>query len=251
MHGWPVCSHHWQHTAPWMKSKGFRIVTIGLKGLGESTQAQGSFGKAHIADELLRLIEVETFQVVGHDWGGSVALAMAALAPDRVSRVVIEEEMAPGIGEPLPSDAVDRYPTWHGDFHRVAGLAEGLLAGREELYVNFFLDLRADPASLNFEDRRHYLSHCRSEAKTAWALAYYRARADDIPFFRELERKPIPQPVLAIGGRFAMGASVGASARRVASNVVGVVLAESGHYPAEEQADEFNETVGAFLDRGG
>jgi hypothetical protein len=43
-----------------MKSQGFRVVTIGLKGLAESTQAQGSLAKAHIADEMLRLIEVET-----------------------------------------------------------------------------------------------------------------------------------------------------------------------------------------------
>lgn len=247
LHGWPVSSHHWRYLSGFLETSGFSALAIDLKGLGESESGDGVCEKAVIAEELLRIIEERTFHVVGHDWGGSVALAMAAIEPSRVSSLTIEEEMAPGIGVPLQGEGARRYPTWHGDFHRAEGLAEALIQGREDRYASFFLDLRADPKSLVPEDREQFLRHCRSEVSTASMLAYYRSREADAKFFCALEHKKLSLPVLAIGGQFAMGRSVAASASRIASQVTELVLDHSGHYPAEEEPREFNRHVAAFL----
>ena len=247
LHGWPVCSHHWRYLSGFLETSGFCALAIDLKGLGESTSCNEIYEKAVIAAELLRIIEGKAFHVVGHDWGGSVAIAMAALEPSRVSSLTIEEEIAPGIGVPLPREGAKGYPAWHGDFHRAEGLAEILIQGHEDRYANFFLDLRADPKSLAPEDREHFLRHCRSEVHTASMLAYYRSREADAKFFCALERKKLSLPVLAIGGQFAMGQSVATSASRVASQVTELVLNHSAHYPAEEEPREFNRCVTAFL----
>jgi pimeloyl-ACP methyl ester carboxylesterase len=243
-----VCSHHWRYVLAFLEDSGFRALAIDLKGLGESTSRNEIYEKAVIAEEILQLVEDRTFHVVGHDWGGSVAIAMAALQPDRVSSLTIEEEMAPGIGVPLQGEGLKRYPTWHGDFHRVRGLSEQLILGREDLYMNFFLDLRMDPRSLTPEDREQFLRHCRGEARIASMLAYYRSREADAEFFRALEPQKLSLPVLAIGGHFAMGPSVAGSARRVASRVTQMVLEHSAHYPAEEEPLEFHRCVGSFLE---
>jgi pimeloyl-ACP methyl ester carboxylesterase len=248
LHGWPVCSHHWRHLAGSLESSGFRALAIDLKGLGESTSGNGAFEKAEIAQELLRLIPENKFSLVGHDWGGSIAIAMAALQRDRVCCLIIEEEMPPGIGVALRGEGSLRYPTWHGDFHRVPGLAESLIRGREDRYIGFFLDLRADPSSLAPEDREHFLRHYRSEATTSSMLAYYRSREADAKFFSALEQAKLALPVLAVGGKFAMGSSVAHSARKIAMQVSEQVFQHSAHYPAEEEPREFNRRVESFLE---
>jgi pimeloyl-ACP methyl ester carboxylesterase len=230
-----------------LEAAGFRALAIDLKGLGESTSSDHNCEKAVIAAEILQFVGESTFHLVGHDWGGSIAIAMAALQKHRVSSLIIEEEMAPGIGVPLPGEGSKRYPTWHGDFHRVADLPEYLIRGNEDRYVSFFLDLRADKKSLAPEDREHFLSHYRSEAKTSSMLAYYRSQEADAKFFCALEHQKLSLPILAIGGKFAMGSSVASSAKKIASRVTEIVFTQSAHYPAEEEPREFNRQVINFL----
>ncbi len=42
--------------------------------------------------------------------------------------------MLPRIDASIPTSGRDHYPTWHGPFNRVAGLAEALVPGLEDAY---------------------------------------------------------------------------------------------------------------------
>ncbi len=252
LHGWPVDSHHWRRTVPQLSAHGFSCLPIDLKGLGASKSTGGSFEKRSIAKEMFQAIrkirpDAHKFSIIGHDWGGSVALAMGILFPKWISNIVIEEEIPPGISVKIPASGAKRYPTWHGPFHRQVGLAETLIGKNYDSYIGYFLDLRMKRESLSSRDRIHYLETNRPFHKFANALAYYRTHGPDCTFFRSLKKRKLQIPVLTIGGKYAMGKAVFTAASQIASTVTFEHFRNSGHYPAEEQAAKFTKVVANFL----
>lgn len=250
LHGWPVTSHRWRLLAPALVSAGFKTLAIDLRGLGMSRCSELlSVEKASLAKEILEIVKQafpkeSSFSVIGHDWGGSIAIPMAALEPN-ISKLVIEEEIPPGIIAPLFEPGLSKYSSWHGAFHRQVGFAEKMIQGKEVDYLNYFLNLRANPNSLSAEDRRTYLAG-NSEVIFE-ALSYYRTEKEDAVFFKNLTHNKLKIPVLAIGGLSGMGSAVEQSTRQMADNTIGKLFEHSGHYPAEEEPERFNQEVIAFL----
>ena len=80
LHGFPASRHMWRTLAPllepWM-----RVVAVDLLGAGDSEQAQGADlrlpAQARAVRELLDVLGVTAFAVVGHGVGGGVAQLLA------------------------------------------------------------------------------------------------------------------------------------------------------------------------------
>lgn len=91
LHGVPETSATW---GPLMDvlSKDRACLAPDLKGLGQS-EAKGPYDIPTLAGELAALVLHEfdgPVDIVGHDWGGSLALALAGARPELVRRLVIE-----------------------------------------------------------------------------------------------------------------------------------------------------------------
>ena len=84
---------------------------------------------------------------------------------------------------------------------------------------------------------RSYIDAYTTDDALEAGLGYYRSRADDIADVQRLRKNPIPTPVLAIGGRYAMGSAVADGLRTLSTDVTGLVLERSGHYPAEQEPE--------------
>jgi pimeloyl-ACP methyl ester carboxylesterase len=211
LHGWPVTSYHWRYLISHLSSSGFETIAFDLKGLGESVSANQIFDKPSLANEVWDLLSKigkrDQCHIIGHDWGGSVALAMAALQTKRVLSVVVEEEVAPGLEVSLTSNSAECYPTWHGAFHRT-NLPEQVLSGKEREYISFFLNLRFKASEFPPEDREYYLTRYLTPEKTRAAMEYYRSYSADSSFYQALRNKRIECPTLGIGGEFGMGSAV-------------------------------------------
>lgn len=79
LHGWPQSHHAWRLVAPLLVEQGFRVAAPDLKGFGRST-GSAAYDPETLADEmsqLIRALGVRQAVVVGHDFGGAVALATA------------------------------------------------------------------------------------------------------------------------------------------------------------------------------
>jgi pimeloyl-ACP methyl ester carboxylesterase len=255
LHGWPVTSIHWRRAVPVICAPGLATVCIDLRGLGASVAADGNFEKENLAREILQVLETligreARFAVIGHDWGGSVAVALATLS-ERVAAVVVEEEIPPGITAPLPEPGASRYPSWHGAFHRQKPLAETLISSHMAEYFRFFQKLRADPKSTDPSDLAAFLQAYSDPARLPILLDYYRTHARDSAFFGQIARRPSALPALAVGGRMAMGTAVGAAVKQLFSKTENAVFEKSGHYPAQEEPELFGQTVSQFLKRVG
>lgn len=250
LHGWPVTEAHWRHLMPRLEEAGFTAVPITLPGLGAKPDQLSRFRKVDLARWLSGVLArrgITRFALVGHDWGATVGTFLAAEQPSAVTALVVEEEILPGIDIDIPAPGSEHYPAWHGPFNRAVGLAEHLVPGRESAYYGQFLRQSAGPAGLDPDTIRAYISAYSASGVLESSLGYYRTRSDDIRDVRALVRKPVATPVLAIGGRFAMGSAVADGMRFVASNVTGLVADGSGHYPIEQEPEPAGLAVIQFL----
>jgi pimeloyl-ACP methyl ester carboxylesterase len=94
LHGWPGGRSTWDAVVPALAAAGLRAVAPDQRGYGTTARPQGA--KAYVVDELVADTEalldaagIERAHVVGHDWGGAVAWALASRVPQRVASLVV------------------------------------------------------------------------------------------------------------------------------------------------------------------
>lgn len=252
LHGWPQTAHAWRKLFPLLS--GLRVVAPDLRGLGETRFTQdrsGGFDKRAVARDVLELsehLDVESFAVVGHDVGGLVAWALANLAPTRVCALAVLDVTIP-VGD---VDGLSQGGArWHHGFHRTEGLPEALVAGREDIYLDWFFDhLAGDPSAIEEAARREFLrSYARPEVFAA-GLEYYRAFPRDA---RDNEADArggrLSVPTLALGGveGWGRGTEPLASLEPLVERVVGGALDDCGHFIPEEAPERLASLLNDFL----
>src|SRR6185369_3465773 len=87
VHGIPQTSHEWRYVMPRLAEK-YTVIAPDLRGLGDSTRPPGGYDKKTLGADIAALaigqFGFRKFHIVGHDWGGPVAFAVAANYPDAV-----------------------------------------------------------------------------------------------------------------------------------------------------------------------
>lgn len=92
LHGFPHDGSTFTRLATLLVDAGWRVVAPDLKGVGRSEHPHGGYDPQTLGDEvsqLIRNLHVGRAMLVGHDWGGAVALATAFRHPGRVSGAVL------------------------------------------------------------------------------------------------------------------------------------------------------------------
>jgi pimeloyl-ACP methyl ester carboxylesterase len=126
-HGFPELAYSWRHQLPALAEAGFRAIAPDQRGYGGSDRPEPveAYDVHHLTGDLAGLLDaldLERAVFAGHDWGGLVVWAMAALHPARVAGVV-------GVNTPnLP-----RAPA------RPTSLMRAMVGGRDEkMYILWF-----------------------------------------------------------------------------------------------------------------
>lgn len=250
LHGWPQSSHEWRHLLPALAQR-YRVIAPDLRGLGDSGRPVGGYDKMTVAADVRALLRdrlgIAQAAVVGHDWGGAVAYALAAQDRALVTRLAILDMLLPGIDLPgLGPDALSGY--WHFAFHGVRDLAELLVAGRERAYISwFFQNFAYNPRAVSEADVDEYARCLAQPGALRAGFEYYRAAGQDAVDFAAAAREPLTIPVLALGGELSLGAAVKLCMLQVAGDVRGGVMERCGHWIAEEQPQALLEELTAFL----
>ena len=250
LHGWPQTWYEWRHIIPTL-AQTFQVIAPDLRGLGDSSRPATGYDKKTIANDIWRLLHqtlgINECHLVGHDWGGPTAYALAAAHPDAVRKLAILDVTIPGDGSPNISQGGRR---WHHAFHQTLDLPEALITGREDIYLGwFYRNYGARP--LPDADINEYLRTYRQPGALRTGFAYYRAIPQDIAdnAARVATGFRLPMPVLALGGNNAWGRGpeVLDSLNRLATNVQGGVIENCGHWMPEEQPDELLRHLLQFL----
>jgi pimeloyl-ACP methyl ester carboxylesterase len=253
LHGYPQNWYEWRQIAPGL-AQHFTVVAVDLRGAGESQAPAEGYDKATMAADVHGLLEhlelAGDVRLVGHDIGTMVAYAYAAQHRQSVSRLVLSEAPVPveDFMYGAPALTAQGPGLWNfGFFSMTNGLPESVISGKESTWVRHFIDwISANTDAISNQDVEVYAHALRDPARLRASFEYFRAFPTDIAdVARYREQGPLPMPVLALGGQHMMGEQVADLARRVASDVTSGVIADSGHWIAEEQpADLLTRLVG-------
>lgn len=248
LHGWPQTWLKWRWVMPLLAQK-YTVIAPDLRGMGDSSKPEDGYDLATLAGDvrsLLRSLGVERARVVGHDLGGPVAYALAALHPGEVERLALVEAPLPGVSVPGLAEETARY--WHMGFHQAPDLPEALIAGRERLYLTWFFETFAyDKAAVGPAEIDEYVRCYSGPGGLRASLAYYRHLPVWAGQVAEWSRTRLPMPVLALGGELVLGDLPLRLLREVASDVRGGAGPRCGHWVAEERPEYLAEQLLAFF----
>lgn len=252
LHGWPQSWYEWRHVIPRLAER-FHVIAPDLRGLGDSSRPLRGYDKQTVGHDIWRLVHdrlgLQSFHLVGHDWGGPTAYAVAAAHPDAVRKLVVLDVAIPGDGSANISQGGRR---WHHAFHQTPDMPEALIAGREDIYLGwFYRNYGHRPDVMSDLDIAEYLRVYRQPGALRAGFEYYRAIPRDIADNQaSAARLKLPMPVLALGGDsgWGRGMEVVESLRRMAVDVRGGVIANCGHWVPEEQPEELLRQLLAFFE---
>lgn len=249
LHGFPQTWYEWRLIMPALAAR-YRVIAPDLRGLGDSSRPADGYHKRRVAEDVWELVNGtlghQSFLLVGHDWGGPVAYALAAAHRQAVRKLAILDVTIPGDGGNQFSTSQGR---WHHGFHRTLDLPEALIHGRERIYIAWFLkNFTAHPGMIADDVIDEYARTYAQPGAMRAGLAYYRAIPRDVADNeRAVSEGKLTMPVLALGGGESFGRRELAleSLQRVADDVRGGVVEGSGHFIPEEKPAEL---AAALLD---
>lgn len=249
IHGWPQTWYMWRAVMAELAAD-YRVIAPDLRGLGDSSRPAGGYDKKTLAEDIWRLVHdvlgEREFFVVGHDWGGPVAFALAAQHREAVKRLAVFDVPVPGDGT-----SVMFQNRWHHGLHWEPDFPEALTQGREDIYLGFFYrHWGARPDAVPEAAQREYLRTYRQPGAMRAGFNLYRATPQDVTDNRSfLSQGKLGVPVLCYGG--AMGRGRGEAAieswRRVAEDVRGGVVEDCGHWIPEERPEWVAAELRAFF----
>src|SRR5262249_44023157 len=94
LHGWPDDARTFDGVVPALQAGGFQTVVPWLRGFGptsflsaDTMLSGGVVAMAQDAIDLADALKLQTFAVVGHDWGARIAYVLATVFPQRATRI--------------------------------------------------------------------------------------------------------------------------------------------------------------------
>lgn len=249
LHGVPETSSAWADLGPRL-AVGRRVLAPDLPGLGGSTYG-GPYDVASLVAQLVALLEAETggapVDLVGHDWGGSLALALAGARPDLVRRLVVANapyRQVPARAVHIPLFALPMLPEL---LFRLGGpRAVRLLLGlgwRSATPLDPGVQAEYEAAYATPAAVRAMLGYYRAATRPRLAAALRRARPAGRPKVRAdrmLVLWGASDPVMPVS----TGESV---VRDLGPDCVMVTVPGAGHFVVEEAPDVVAEVLLDFL----
>ena len=230
LHGFPHTWQVWSRVLAPLAER-HRVIAPDLRGFGASTRAADGYDAATLAadaEALLAALDVRSTAVVALDAGVPPAFLLALRRPDLVRRVALMESLLgtlPGAGDFLAGG-----PPWWFGFHAVPGLAESVLTGHEERYVDWFLDSGTLGEGVPDPVRDAFVAAYTGEDALRCAFSYYRELPRSARQIQAAldEGPPLTVPALTVGAR-PVGRALERQLRPFADKLTGHLLEDSGH----------------------
>jgi len=260
LHGGPDFDHRYLLPEMDRLSDSLRLIYYDQRGRGRSApetdpEAVTITSEIEDLDGLRAHFGLETVAVLGHSWGGLLALEYAIHHPQRVSHLILMNSAPVSYGDRMRLRE-DRLSRTAADLEKLKALAAtprhqaGDLEADAEYYRIHFRDSLRQPGRVDEIVRRLRLGFSPAGIVKARAIEgrlYEQTwSSSQYDLFPELERLRIP--TLVIHGDHDLIPL--ACAEHIAHAIPGarlVVLSECGHFSYLERPDEVHEAVVEFL----
>lgn len=250
VHGFPDTAHTWDAVMPEVAKAGFCVAAPFTRGYWPTeVPADDRFDVATLASDLVAFIDQlrgteSSVILVGHDWGAAAAYAAAALAPDRVRKLIVVGIPHPATLVPTPALAwkLRHFVTLRGKRAPERLMADGG-ALVDELVRRWSPPDRVVAASETAKVKEAFAQPGCARA----ALGYYRAVGVRLP---ALHRQKITVPTTAFAGLHDMiSPRAYHKAKKMFAGAYDVAEVPGGHFMHREHPAEFTRALIAALPR--
>ena len=257
VHGFGANRAFWRLTVVPRLARHFRVLTYDLRGHGLSDMPRRGYTSRHMADDLaglLEALEVPRADVVGHSFGGAVALHLAARQPGRVRRLVLADARVPAFERPM---RLEEWPHWAAWSRQIREAGGPVPDGRRLIDHRLLRDLARPewrPASRVLAGQGIFLpggsGGRHSTSRILDRLVEQTSAARDAPRVAGLDRAVIASvgvPVLAVYGELSHCLRSLAGLRSTLPDCTTLVLPGVGHFFPAVQPARFTDEVCRFL----
>jgi pimeloyl-ACP methyl ester carboxylesterase len=179
LHGFPQTSWAWRDELWALGGAGFRAVAPDLRGYSRAARptAERAYATEHLVADVVALsdsMDLDTFDLVGHDWGGMLAWIVAARHPGRVRSLSVVSTPHPlALQRALQEDQSMAASGAATDSFRAPDVPERLLLGPDG--TGSGLATLLAESGLDDDDARMYVATLIEPGAMTAALNWYRA----------------------------------------------------------------------------
>lgn len=181
LHGFPEFWYAWRHQIAAFAELGYRVLAPDQRGynLSQKPRRLSAYRMDVLANDVEGLIDAAGRQracVVGHDWGGAVAWALATRSPDRVARLGILNAPHPAVMRRfLRHDPAQRRRSWYFYFFQLPWLPEWRMRRHDWAIGERAVRGTSRPGTFSDEDLRLYRQAWSQPGAARGMLQWYRA----------------------------------------------------------------------------
>jgi pimeloyl-ACP methyl ester carboxylesterase len=253
LHGFPEFWYGWRSQIAPLAAAGFRVVAPDTRGYNLSSKRENfkDYGVDLLADDIKGLIGAlgcESANLVGHDWGGSIAWTTAMNHPDVVDKLVILNAAHPRkLSEGLHHPSQLR-KSWYFFFFATPGLPEHIVHARDWHFFKHFLGEANPPYTP--EELQRYVEAWSQPGAAAGMIDYYRASVRQSQKEAVAKLRPISAKTLVIWGErdSYLGSDLAEPEHDDVPNLDRVErLADASHWVHHDEAERVNELLIDFF----
>ncbi|WP_265587246.1 alpha/beta fold hydrolase [Sphingomicrobium arenosum] len=202
LHGFPESHRTWRGIVPLLEGK-FRLIMPDQRGFGGSDKPERieDYRTDKVIADLLALAEAlghDSFDLVGHDWGGAVAWAAALRGGPHISKLAIINSPHPLIFQrTLIDDPAQRAASQYMRAFRATGMEEQIRAMGWDTFFEKSFTPHVDLSIISDEERAAYIDQWSAEGALEAMLAWYRAGPIIVP---DMDEEDVPYPDWMLAG---------------------------------------------------
>jgi pimeloyl-ACP methyl ester carboxylesterase len=196
LHGFPESHRTWRHQLADLSRDHF-VVAPDQRGFAGSDKPEGveNYETGRIVEDVVALadaLDLKSFTLVGHDWGGAAAWLTALTHPYRVKRLVIVNAPHPLVFQKsLIDDEGQRAASQYIRAFRTPAMEARIKAMGLEAFLEKSLLSHVEHATLEPEEKQAYLDDWSQEGALTAMLNWYRASTIEVPAVGEDAKAPL------------------------------------------------------------
>jgi pimeloyl-ACP methyl ester carboxylesterase len=247
IHGFGASTYTWRHVAPEL-AKSYRVIAVDLKGFGQSDkpfdERYSVFDQAALLAQLIEDKDLRDLTLVGHSFGGGIALLLALEANDRLGGRITRLVLLDSIAFPQQIPVFFRLL----DVPLVSQLGVRMVPPsvqtRIALKIAYFDDSKIDP-----EEVETYAAPLKTAAgKHAIIHSARQIVPHDIVELSERYKTiELPTLIMWCDHDRIVPLEVGIKLRRTIPNSTLRLIGDCGHMPQEEQPESTLELLKGFI----
>lgn len=253
LHGFPEFWYGWRKQIPALAEAGCRVIVPDQRGYNLSDKPKGvkNYDIYTLVDDILGLIKAldyEKVNLVGHDWGAVIAWALALSYPERLHKLVIMNVPHPAVMRKfLRRDFEQIRRSWYGGFFQIPWLPEKILSANNFRAMVREMKNSAKKNTFTNEDFEKYKEAWSQPDAMMSMLNWYRAIVQHPPKMPDAPRVKVRTLMMWGMKDFALSHRMARPSMDYCDDGNLILFPESTHWIHLDAADEVNHYLVDFL----